>query len=121
MRTPEQIENLRRVLKNMGNPLGFIGDNFMIDLWADSIQNQVDSIKLKWRTKIRFESNKETAWKNIRLEPKITIASLKQIRKLSMDMLDKYPDLNAIQIIEESEGNDVYVFERGKNEPSTDS
>lgn len=115
MRTPEQIKNLRTVLaiSILGPYATFMSDE-LINAWADRIQKEIDNAKCSWEVRIRISENSQSLWADIEKEPALPVGSLKEMSRVSNELLDKYPVIDAIQIIDSRTHLNMHLFERTK-------
>lgn len=117
-RTPEQIENHRKVLSNMLGPVvvRFFSDDD-IDAYADRLQKQIDDIKYYWDIKVRLDNmSPKLPWDKIPKEPTSPYATADEIKHAARHLINSYPTIAEVRIADTETKTEVFVFSR----PPTD-
>jgi hypothetical protein len=112
VRTPEQINNLRRVLCGIHGPVMLFTTDQEIDAWANRLQHHVDSIGYLWEVRIRTDENRELEWSQIEKEPTSPRYSVDVISHACNKLIDKYPRIIGIKITDAELPTHSYIFDR---------
>jgi len=115
MRTQEQIENLRKVFRNIYGPITYFWNDEDINIMADRIQEAaVAHAEWTWQIKVRSSSTKELEkdWGKIEKEPKTPHCSFRSIASALEKLFNKYPAISAIQISAKEDSDLVFEFIR---------
>ena len=114
-RTPEQIENLRKVLLHSVGPYALFMTTEDIGDYADRLQRGVDDIKRTWIVKVRFLGEENKPWKDIHPETVNPYMSLTAARIAYKRIVDVKEQIAAIQICADDEyKDDIHIFLKGK-------
>lgn len=99
MLTREQIKNWRDVLfRYIGPYVLFLPDSYIID-YVDKLQKFINDREEKnWLIKVRFKEKKDILWENIKPEEKVVVANFHNMKLKCLELLRKYPSIDAIQI-----------------------
>jgi hypothetical protein len=108
MRTPEQIQNLKRAFSYTFGPGIIFFPDSVIDMMAQRLMKDINPPKI-WSIKIRFTKQKDTPWEQINPEPKNPLYRYDQIADKCYSLLIRYPEIDSIQI---SDGEHADEFSR---------
>ena len=113
MRTPQQIENLRRVFVHIFGPFSLVVTSATIDAWADMLQGQIDNLKISWEVQVRMQDNMTVEWSDIKKEMTGPVhCTLPDITRKCHELLEKYPLIFSIQITDSETPTNKYIFDR---------
>jgi len=114
MRTPDQIQNLRFAFYIVLGPYAVICPDSVIDRLADRLVLNLTEIKQTWDVRVRLTDNVDAVWDDIRKEPTSPNASLADISVLCISLMQKYSNIDAIQIRDRGIQSDKHHFIRSK-------
>jgi hypothetical protein len=113
MRSPEQINNLRKIISIMVSPsINFLLTDTDVDRIADSLQNKINFLYTNWELRIKGKWNCKLSWKEIEPEPKYPCCSLNEITAKCYDLLLKYPKIFAIEVTNYADKKDKHIISR---------
>ena len=117
MRTPEQINNWRRVLLNILGPYTLFMSDAEVNRFADLMQDKVDEGYVSsWKWKVKFLEDAEKSWDDIPLESKKVEASLKKMKDFTRGFIERHPKVHSVLLIDQHTKSETYLFERGYRE-----
>lgn len=108
MRTPDQINNLRFVLRTFVGPGESLLTDEEINTWADNFQKQVNNIKYIWNVKVKTKDNLTLEWEDIPEEGPAPNLSEDHIKLKCLNLLKKYSQILEIKVIDVF--NDEHTF-----------
>lgn len=114
IRTPEQIENLRKMLSITMSPGFVFASDAEINAIADAIQEEVDRQPIPWQIKVRH-SNSPESWDDIPFEPKQIVASTKLLKAACERLLAKFSAIIEIRVYEKGKTEHHFALARENN------
>lgn len=106
-RTPEQIENLRRMLCLTMSPGFVFASDAEINAIGDAIQEEIDRQPIPWQIKVKYDKSQES-WDEIPFEPKPIVASTRLLKAACERLLAKFSAIIEVRVYEK--GKTVHHF-----------
>jgi len=109
MRSKIQLDNIKKAL--FPGFLGVLLSDEDVEAFANKIQERADSIKYKWKVRIRL-SEDIRPWTSIPRESVLPFSTLAEIQKSYANLMRRYPQIVEVELTESELEYDVYVIRK---------